>query len=72
MPRNRDGSFEPKIVPKRKKDISNIGNKVLAMYARGISQRDISAMIEDIYGSEVSKEMISNITDCVLDELNDW
>ena len=72
VPRDRDGSFEPKIVPKRKKDVSDIENKVLAMYARGMSQRDISATIEDIYGFEVSKEMISNITDCVLDELNDW
>lgn len=72
VPRDRDGSFEPKIVPKRKKDVSDIEDKVLAMYARGMSQRDISATIEDIYGFEVSKEMISNITDCVLDELNDW
>lgn len=72
VPRDRDGSFEPKIVPKRKKDVSDIENKVLAMYARGMSQRDISATIEDIYGFEVSKEMISDITDCVLDELNDW
>lgn len=72
VPRDRDGSFEPKIVPKRKKDVSDIEDKVLAMYARGMSQRDISATIEDIYGFGVSKEMISNITDCVLDELNDW
>ena len=72
VPRDRDGSFEPKIVPKRKKDVSDIENKVLAMYARGMSQRDISATIEDIYGFEVSKEMVSTITDCVLDELNDW
>ena len=72
VPRDRDGSFEPKIVPKRKKDVSAIEQKVLAMYARGMSQRDISQTIEDIYGFEISHETISEITDCVLDELNEW
>ncbi len=46
--------------------------KVLAMYARGMSQRDIAETIDDIYGFEISHEMISQITDCVLDELSDW
>ena len=72
VPRDRDGSFEPTIVPKRQKDVSAIENKVLAMYARGMSQRDISSTIEDIYGFSVSHEMISDITDSVLDELNEW
>ena len=47
-PRDRDGSFEPQIIPKRTKDVSAIEGKVLAMYARGMSQRDISSTIEDI------------------------
>lgn len=72
VPRDRDGSFEPTIVPKRQKDVSAIESKVLAMYARGMSQRDISKTIEDIYGFSVSHEMISDITDAVLDELNEW
>lgn len=72
VPRDRDGSFEPTIVPKRQKDVSAIEDKVLAMYARGMSQRDISSTIEDIYGFKVSHEMISDITDSVLDELNEW
>lgn len=72
VPRDRDGSFEPRIVPKRKKDVSEIEEKVLAMYARGMSQRDIAETIEDIYGFEISHETISEITDCVLEELNDW
>lgn len=72
VPRDRDGSFEPTIVPKRQKDVSAIEDKVLAMYARGMSQRDISSTIEDIYGFSVSHEMISDITDSVLDELNEW
>lgn len=71
-PRDRDGSFEPILVPKRKKDVSAIEEKVLAMYARGMSQRDISSTIEDIYGFSVSHEMISDITDTILPELEDW
>lgn len=71
-PRDRDGSFEPILIPKRKKDISEIETKILAMYARGMSQRDISDTIEDIYGFSVSHEMISDITDAVLQELEEW
>lgn len=72
VPRDRDSSFDPKLVPKRQKDVSEIEEKVLAMYARGMSQRDIAETIDDIYGFEISHETISQITDCVLDELNDW
>lgn len=72
VPRDRDGSFEPQLVPKRKKDVSEIENKVLAMYARGMSQRDISSTIEDIYGFSVSHEMISDITDAILPEVEEW
>lgn len=72
VPRDRDGSFDPQLIPKRSKDVSGIEEKVLSMYARGMSQRDISSTIEDIYGFELSAEKISDITDRVLDELNDW
>lgn len=72
VPRDRDSSFDPKLVPKRQKDVSEIEEKVLAMYARGMSQRDIAETIEDIYGFEISHETIAQITDCVLDELGDW
>ena len=72
VPRDRDGSFEPQVIPKRKKDVSSIEKKVLAMYARGMSQRDISATIEDIYGFPMSHEMISDITDAVVPELEEW
>lgn len=71
-PRDRDGSFEPPLIPKRKKDISEIEGKILAMYARGMSQRDISDTIEDIYGFSVSHEMVSDITDAVIQELEEW
>ncbi len=72
VPRDRDGSFDPQLIPKRKKDVSAIENKVISMYARGMSQRDISTTIEEIYGFSVSHEMISDITDHVLPELEEW
>lgn len=71
-PRDRDGSFEPQIIPKRETDVTSIEDKVLSMYARGMSQRDISSTIEDIYGFSISAEQISNITDRILDEVNEW
>ena len=71
-PRDRDGSFEPQIIPKRSKDVSAIEDKVLSMYARGMSQRDISSTIEEIYGFSVSHEMISDITDTILPEVEEW
>ncbi|MFB1051239.1 IS256 family transposase [Paraliobacillus sp. JSM ZJ581] len=72
VPRDRDASFSPELIPKRKTDVSAIENKVISMYARGMSQRDISATIEDIYGFSVSHEMVSDITDHVLPELEEW
>jgi len=71
-PRDRDGSFDPQIIPKRSKDVSGIEDKVLSMYAKGMSQRDIADTIEDIYGFEISHEMISNITDKVIDTAREW
>lgn len=72
VPRDREGSFEPQLVAKRQRDVSAIEDKVLSMYAKGLSQRDISATIEDIYGFEISHEAISSITDRVLTELEQW
>ncbi|MDY0404248.1 IS256 family transposase [Virgibacillus sp. 179-BFC.A HS] len=72
MPRDRDGSFDSQVIPKRKRDVSAIEDKVIAMYARGMSQRDISSTIEDIYGFSVSHDMVSDITDSVLPELEEW
>lgn len=71
-PRDRDGSFQPVIIPKRTTDVSSIEGKVLAMYARGMSQRDISSTIEDIYGFKISPEMVSDITDVILQEIDEW
>ena len=72
MPRDRHDSFESVILPKHKRDVSDIENKVLAMYARGMSQRDISATIDDIYDFKLSAEQISKITDYVLEEQQSW
>lgn len=71
-PRDRDGSFEPQLIPKRAKDVSGIEDKVLSMYARGMSQRDIANTIEEIYGFEISPETISAITDRVVDTAREW
>lgn len=68
-PRDREASFEP---PKRTTDVSGIEDKVLAMYARGMSQRDIAATVEDVYGFEISHEAISTITDRIIDYANLW
>nr|ADO67005.1 transposase [Enterococcus faecium] len=72
VPRDREASFEPELIPKRKRDVSDIEGKVLSMYARGMNQRDIAATVEAIYGFDISHEMISDITDAVLPELEEW
>ena len=71
-PRDRDGSFEPQLIPKRAKDVSGIEDKVLSMYAKGMSQRDIADTIEDIYGFEISHEAISAITDRAIETAREW
>ena len=68
IPRDRDAEFKSMLIPKHKRDVSDIDKKVIAMYSRGMSTRDISATIDDIYGFKLSAEQISKITDCVLEE----
>lgn len=72
VPRDRDSSFEPQAIPKRTRDVSDIEDKVLSMYARGMSQRDIADTIEDIYGFEISHETVSGITDRVIETADEW
>lgn len=71
VPQDRDGSFEPKVVKKRQKDISGIEQKIISLYAKGMTTRQISETIEDIYGFEVSDSMVSNITDRLLPQIED-
>ena len=72
VPRDRDGSFAPQLVPKRQRRLEGFDDQVLALYARGLSTRDIQAHLEDLYDVEVSPTLISNITDAVLDEVRAW
>ena len=72
VPQDRQSSFEPQIVKKRQKDISSIDQKIISMYAKGLSTRQISDIIEDIYGFEVSEGFISNVTDKLLPQIEDW
>ena len=72
VPRDRDAEFESILIPKHKRDVSDIDRKVVAMYSRGMSTRDISATIDDIYGFKLSAEQISKITDSVLEEQQNW
>ena len=66
IPRDRKGEFEPQIVKKNQTDISNIEDQVLSMYAKGMTTRDISSHLRDVYGVEASAEMISHMTDRIL------
>ena len=72
IPRDRNGEHEPQIVPKYKRDISGIEEKVMALYARGMSTRDIHEQIKDLYGIEVSADMVSKITERVIPEIKEW
>ena len=72
VPQDRDGTFEPKVVKKRQKDISGIEHKIISLYAKGMTTRQISETIEDIYGFEVSEGMVSDITDRLLPQIEEW
>ena len=72
MPQDRQSSFEPQLLPKRRKDISAIDDKIISMYAKGMTVRRISETIEDIYGFEVSEGMVSDITDKLLPKIEEW
>ena len=71
-PRDRDGSFEPQIVRKRQRRFVGFDEKILALYSRGLSVRDISAHLEEIYGVNVGRDLISRVTDAVMDDVRDW
>jgi putative transposase len=71
-PRDRDGSFEPRIVRKRQRRFDGFDDKILALYARGMSTRDISAHLQEIYGVEVGRDLISKVTDAVMEDARAW
>lgn len=72
IPRDRKGEFEPQIVKKNQTDISNIEDQVLSMYAKGMTTRDISTHLHDVYGVDASAEMISHMTDRILPIAKEW
>ena len=72
VPRDREGSFEPRLIGKGQTRIDGLDEKVIAMYARGMSVRDIRGHLEELYGLEVSPDLISRVTDAVLDEVKEW
>lgn len=71
-PRDREGSFQPQIVPKRQTNVIGIEDKILSLYAKGLSTRDISKTLEEIYGFETSHETISAVTDKVIPLIQEW
>ena len=71
-PRDRNGEFEPKIVPKNKRDVSGIEDKIISLYGRGLTTREINEQIQDLYGIEVSATMVSNITDQIIPQIKEW
>ena len=72
VPQDRKSTFEPKVVKKRQKDISDVDQKIISMYAKGMTTRQISETIEDIYGFEVSEGFISDVTDKIIPQIEDW
>ena len=72
VPRDREGSFEPQIVPKHQTRWTGFDEKVLSLYARGMTVREIQAHLQEMYGAEVSPSLISNVTDAVIDEVKLW
>lgn len=72
VPRDRNGEFEPKLIPKYQRDISGIEEKVISLYAHGMSTRDIHDQLQELYGIEMSAEMVSKITDKILPEAKEW
>jgi putative transposase len=71
-PRDRDGSFSPRIVKKRQRRFEGFDDKILALYSRGLSTRDISAHLQEIYGVDVGRDLISKVTDAVMDDARAW
>ena len=72
VPRDRNGSFEPQIIPKNSRKFDGFDEQVLALYSRGMSTRDISSMLKELYHVEVSASLISNVTDAVIDDAKAW
>lgn len=72
IPRDRDGTFEPKLVPKRERILKGSEDLILSLYAKGMSVADISSHLDDLYGYQLSEQTISNITEAIMDKAKEW
>jgi putative transposase len=72
VPRDREGTFEPQLVPKRRRRLDGFDDKVLALYARGMTTREIQGYLQDLYSVEVSPQLISDVTDAVIEDVQAW
>ncbi len=72
MPRDRNATFEPQLIPKHQRRLSGFNELVISLVARGMTVRDTQAHLQEIYGVEVSPELISKVTDAILPELRAW
>jgi putative transposase len=72
VPRDREGTFEPQLVPKRRRRLAGLDDKVLSLYVRGMSTREIQGHLKELYGVAVSPTLISAVTDAVLDDVRAW
>jgi transposase-like protein len=72
VPRDRNGSFDPQLVPKRKRRLGSTTDMILSLYARGMTTRDIKAHLAEVYGVEVSHETVAKVTDVVVEEVRAW
>lgn len=72
IPRDRDGTFEPKLVPKRERILKGSEELILSLYAKGMSVADISTHLDDLYGYQLSEQTISNITEAIMDKAKEW
>src|SRR5688572_28296011 len=72
VPRDRQGTFEPQLIRKRERRVSGFDDRILALYARGMSVRDIQGHLQEMYGVEVSPDLISRVTSAVADDVIAW
>ena len=72
VPRDRDGSFDPIVVPKHARRLSGFNEQVLSLYAKGFTTGDIVEHVEEIYGSQVSRDLVSRVTDAIVEEMTEW
>jgi putative transposase len=72
IPRDRAGTFDPQLIAKYQRRFSDFDDKIISMYARGMTVREIRGHLEELYGIDVSPDLISAVTDAVLEEVADW